>query len=694
MKINFIELQGHGSYKNYTKVTFPLGITGIVGVYDDNPLKSNGSGKTTLVMAIIYALFGEGEFSKIDELVNDSLKNKEMFVKINFDLNGNNYLIERGRNGSSSYLDFFENDVKKGETSKIDDVQKEIINILGMDYDMFTSSVFFEQDEIDKFINVTPEKRRQYLNKVLGLELWRDTSKISQKRGNKLTDEKNNLDNLYDELKSKLETLSLEILNKKNIEDHIKQTSKCISDEKNKLKELLVLKSKISSIKEIGKTINELDESMKISNVELLEEEKKIQSLQEQLNAEKKAFNKLIPISLEDLTIKQEAVDEKIILKDNLQKKLNIITTAIVNCENLINIKLESRNKFEREGLCPECGQQITIEYISSRHNKLDDEINEYVSRKEKIVANHTMHENELSHLENEIIILSKEIKSLTEKDNTYNKDKSLIEERIKYLTSLLELAYKEKEKLSKSIQISKNKKDGLEKQLNIITSQVPPGIDNTMMVLEENISNLENKLNQLNIELGKLNEKETIKNSLEKELTNINTKIEEINIDVYAYKHLTNLFNEYAKLKFDNSISSIETLSNKIIHQVLPEISVTFYEDDTKLKRLIIGFNVNSVPRSYKRLSGGQKIISNIGLRLGFSKVIKARAKANIEFVVLDEPFGSLDENNRNLIHNMLVQMLQWFEQIIVISHVDSIKEFPNVVTVRMSSNNISYIE
>ena len=120
----------------------------------------------TLVMAVIYALFGEGEFNVLKEIINDSMSNDEMYVKIDFDLKGNNYFVERGMRGGSSYLDFKENDVRKGDDDKIKIVQSEILKVLGMDYGMFTTSGFFEQNALDKFIDTDPELLRQYINKI------------------------------------------------------------------------------------------------------------------------------------------------------------------------------------------------------------------------------------------------------------------------------------------------------------------------------------------------------------------------------------------------------------------------------------------------------------------------------------------------------------------------------------------------
>ena len=72
MIIHEIFVEGYSSYYKPCLVKLPIGITGIVGKYDNHANKSNGSGKSSLIMAIIYALYGEGEFATLEELVNDN----------------------------------------------------------------------------------------------------------------------------------------------------------------------------------------------------------------------------------------------------------------------------------------------------------------------------------------------------------------------------------------------------------------------------------------------------------------------------------------------------------------------------------------------------------------------------------------------------------------------------------------------
>jgi DNA repair exonuclease SbcCD ATPase subunit len=206
-------------------------------------------------------------------------------------------------------------------------------------------------------------------------------------------------------------------------------------------------------------------------------------------------------------------------------------------------------------------------------------------------------------------------------------------------------------------------------------------------------VDNIKNMLAALNRELGKLDQINNSKKLTEVNIQEYENSIKELEENIDIYNVLAEAFRDIPKQIFDKSVIAIQETANSIIQQVIPELSVNIYEDDSKLKRLIISFEFNGKERRYKRLSGGQRTVANIGIRLGFSQVIKRRADTNIELIVLDEPFGALDEENRELVKTVLAVVQEWFKQIIVISHVGGVETFPNVITVRYSPERGSYI-
>ena len=123
MRIESIEMQGFGSYRSYNTCAVPNGITGIVGQLEEIPGRSNGSGKSKAIMAIPFALFGVGTYDKMEEIWNDKLDLKDhTYVRINFELSGSKYTVERGKKSSKSYMEVKEDGkvvkdeiIKKGD---------------------------------------------------------------------------------------------------------------------------------------------------------------------------------------------------------------------------------------------------------------------------------------------------------------------------------------------------------------------------------------------------------------------------------------------------------------------------------------------------------------------------------------------------------------------------------------------------
>jgi exonuclease SbcC len=88
------------------------------------------------------------------------------------------------------------------------------------------------------------------------------------------------------------------------------------------------------------------------------------------------------------------------------------------------------------------------------------------------------------------------------------------------------------------------------------------------------------------------------------------------------------------------------------------------------------------------ERFSGGEQDIANLCLRVAISQVVAQRTgKPPLQFIVLDEIFGSQDEERKILVLSALQQLSNYFRQIFLITHIDSIKEnLPVVLQVEMA--------
>ncbi|MEJ7810049.1 MAG: SMC family ATPase [Gemmatimonadaceae bacterium] len=83
--------------------------------------------------------------------------------------------------------------------------------------------------------------------------------------------------------------------------------------------------------------------------------------------------------------------------------------------------------------------------------------------------------------------------------------------------------------------------------------------------------------------------------------------------------------------------------------------------------------------------ISGGEEDLTNLVLRLAISQMIAERAGQPLSLLVLDEIFGSLDESRRTNVLELLRRLHDRFEQVILITHIDSVRDgMDRVISVR----------
>ncbi len=94
------------------------------------------------------------------------------------------------------------------------------------------------------------------------------------------------------------------------------------------------------------------------------------------------------------------------------------------------------------------------------------------------------------------------------------------------------------------------------------------------------------------------------------------------------------------------------------------------------------------------ERFSGGEQDLANLCLRIAISQVVAERSGgAPINFIVLDEIFGSQDVERRDLILTALGQLSSQFRQIFIITHTETIKDMlPVIINVETVDDQISH--
>ncbi len=82
--------------------------------------------------------------------------------------------------------------------------------------------------------------------------------------------------------------------------------------------------------------------------------------------------------------------------------------------------------------------------------------------------------------------------------------------------------------------------------------------------------------------------------------------------------------------------------------------------------------------------ISGGEEDVANLALRLAISQMIADRAGQPLSLLVLDEIFGSLDEERRASVMDLLRSLADRFPQVVLITHIDTVREgFDRVIRV-----------
>lgn len=141
----------------------------------------NGVGKTTMVNALSYALYGNAISSiKKNNLINKT-NNKGMLVSVEFDVNGTEYRIERGR--SPNVLRFLvnnmnavedETDEGQGESRM---TQQEIEKVIGMNHLMFKHLIALNTYN-EPFLALRANDQREIIENLLGITLLSEKAAV------------------------------------------------------------------------------------------------------------------------------------------------------------------------------------------------------------------------------------------------------------------------------------------------------------------------------------------------------------------------------------------------------------------------------------------------------------------------------------------------------------------------------------
>jgi DNA repair exonuclease SbcCD ATPase subunit len=132
----------------------------------------NGTGKTTIINALSYSLYGSALTNiKKDNLINKT-NGKAMLVTIEFENNGIEYKIERGRkpNTMAFYIGDQEQEITDESQGDSRETQAAIERMLGMSHEMFKHIVALNT-YTEPFLSLKANDQRTIIEQLLGITM-------------------------------------------------------------------------------------------------------------------------------------------------------------------------------------------------------------------------------------------------------------------------------------------------------------------------------------------------------------------------------------------------------------------------------------------------------------------------------------------------------------------------------------------
>lgn len=473
MYLKSIEAYGFKSFANKIEFNFHDGITGIVG--------PNGSGKSNVADALRWVL-GEQSVkmlrgSNMQDVIFSGTENRKplSYAQVAVTLDNSDKVLpidyseitvtrKLYRSGESEYL-------INNTPCRLKDIN-ELFYDTGIGKEGYS---IIGQGQIDKILSGRPEDRRELFDEAAGIVKYKRRKLFTEK---KLENERNNLvrvNDILDELKSRLEPLKNESIQAKkylDLKDELKNLD--INVFLNDIEKILSDKNEIDTkIEYVDNEINKNDLELKNINKEFEEVEKYIDTLNTTIEENKDKLSK------------------SNILKNQLENQIELLKEQINS-----SINLSEQNTKRKEELT----------------KSLDDK------------------SSELKELANKKSDLEKNIETFNNKKNEYNNKSNELKEEIENISKSIENINKNiLEVLNERIKTSANieKYDTLLEQKKIDKSN----INNSLI-------SIKSEEEKLNIELKESREKhrsitEKIDNK-NKDIINTNSDIEVLQKNIH----------------------------------------------------------------------------------------------------------------------------------------------------------------
>jgi len=632
-------------------------LSGVSGIFGKNRV-----GKSSIPGTLMYALFNTTDRGPIKNLHVINSRKGHCQAKVDISVDGRLYRIERqtvkhqtrkGKMHAVTHLNLLQIDMEGNTTKDLTgeqrrETEKILKRMVGSSDDFLLTSLA-SQGDMNNFI----KQRATYRKSVLG----------------------NFLDlNIFDKLHEKAKEDSNEIrFALKNVPDREWDTT--ISEKKNRLKTfqdrrdninplLEKLQLRVQNLQIILATHKENDlvtvEDIDSQKLIIEEEGKRLIQVGEAIAGAKNndctVKSKLKKIQEIKKQFPIDELHEKLVEQQHLEKSLVEIEH---NYEREKTLLKNQKRSVKKLASVP-CGDEFpTCKYIKESHqNKL------------KLTSQEGKVEEIMSHLTAARKALQCTIQENL-KDKIAKYDAILIDERelhLEYSRNKLII-----DKLQNEKNILGNLIDEMKQKLAEMRLQVRNDIPEEVLKVHADVKNLRTQINQL----------DTQRLSLSEQIGLLTSEIEKLQLEKAKYAEILKEWRAYEL--FMNAVSK-KGIPLWIMSAQLPAINVEIskilqgvvgftveLEADSNSNDMDIFINYGDSRRIIECASGMEKMVSSMAIRVALTNI---SSLPKTDMLIIDEGFGALDEMNVEACNRLLESLKKWFKNILVISHVDAVKD------------------
>jgi exonuclease SbcC len=389
--------------------------------------------------------------------------------------------------------------------------------------------------------------------------------------------------------------------------------------------------------------------------------------------------------------------------KNKIIRLMKSLKELLIAQHKILQEKIEFKKQLEQNKTKQTESAQLIVQ-IEKEQLHIDQEITARKTTLEQLLKEVSALKKELEREPQELLALKAKTDAIKQQIKTLNYHAEAHNALNKELTSLYQLTSPEaieKKKTEKALKkaevlhlISLLKKMYQEHALMTKQLNEHPSLEPLVLKKQSDKKELERQLDQRQKELEKIvAEQARIASELlrikkiEAEMKTRAQKKEELSLEIQEYQLIAQAFskNGIPALLIEEVIPELENEANQLLQKLTNNQAQIFIESVRDLKKggvketLDIHISDSSGIRPYEMFSGGEAFRIDFALRIAISKLLARRAGTPLQTLIIDEGFGSQDEEGLQKIMDALYKIQNDFAKIIIVSHLPMMKDnFP----------------